>query len=55
MKQYQRHIQIAETLARAGNVDQAVANLDALIRAARSSRAQTYLRSVSINLQSINR
>jgi hypothetical protein len=46
MKQYQRHIQIAETLARAGNYDLAITNIEALIRSARSNNAITYLEHV---------
>ena len=43
MKQYRRHIQIAETLARTGNYDLAVKNIEALIRSARSNKASAYL------------
>ena len=50
MKQYRRHIQIAETLARTGNYDLAVKNIEALIRSARSNKAKAYLKEKRLQL-----
>ena len=50
MKQYRRHIQIAETLARTGNYDLAVKNIETLIRSARSNKAKAYLKEKRLQL-----
>lgn len=45
MKQYQKHILIAEKLASSGfsGYQLALSNMDALIRSARSNKAKVYL------------
>ena len=43
MKQYQRHLEIADKLAAAGNFSLAISNIESLIRSARSERAIAFL------------
>ena len=50
MKQYQRHLEIADKLANAGHYDLAVKNIEALIRSARSNKAKAYLKEKRLQL-----
>jgi len=50
MKQYQRHLEMADKLAAVGNYGLAITNIEALIRSARSDKAKAYLQSKLLDI-----